>query len=465
MHRPPLWAEILVTITLPTARNECQWSVNNFWSCILDNLRAMERRYPIINLSAALMGKNPSDDIASASCNWAPTERQQSRWRLSKLHGNELDHIVVGLCHMRSVFSTCPRIHLHKYACIVSPIWFFACSCRVNIYEPSVCCAVSLLSAVFRIGLPSILIPNAMRDSKSLNPSFLVVMISSEDERVFFRDLSDLTLQIIFDAWWASMNLHLKQPIAWNNSGHVPVWWLYLHCGIEETGSPGIICIVCHQVLRHPSEHGTSSMGKHLLATAHIPKLNELTESEVTELTSWTVDETAVSILKRQGSWGITIVRSQRRIISDIPVHQCWPKWQNKRSKLAAKDFETSDCPQDAWNRYLMFGFVSAHSPWNAISYRERWRTYTALRDDLVLPSATTLSNICRRQYALTVGPIRKQLPSQNTVSSALDGWTPPNTLAITSVIAYYMDWNWALLEVHHAFHEIDHLFFSDFKS
>jgi hypothetical protein len=39
-------------------------------------------------------------------------------------------------------------------------------------------------------------------------------MISSKNERVFIRDLSDLTLQIIFDAWWASMNEGSKRPIA-----------------------------------------------------------------------------------------------------------------------------------------------------------------------------------------------------------------------------------------------------------
>jgi len=96
------------------------------------------------------------------------------------------------------------------------------------------------------------------------------------------------------------MNVGLKRPIACNNSRHVPSWRFYLHCGIEETGSLGIICIVCHQVLRHPSEHETSSMGKHFMPKAHIAKLNELTVSEVTELTSTTVDETALTILKRQ---------------------------------------------------------------------------------------------------------------------------------------------------------------------
>ena len=147
-----------------------------------------------------------------------------------------------------------------------------------------------------------------MSDTQSLNTSLLEVMITSKNERVFIRDLSDLTLQIIFDAWWASLNVGLKRPIAWKNSRHAPSWRFYLHCGIEETGSPGIICILCHQVLLHPLEHGTSSMGKHLPAKAHIARLNELLESEVSELTSSTVDETALAILKRQGSCGITIV-------------------------------------------------------------------------------------------------------------------------------------------------------------
>jgi hypothetical protein len=98
------------------------------------------------------------------------------------------------------------------------------------------------------------------------------------------------------------MNVGTMRPIAWNNVRHAPSWRFYLHCRIEESGSPDIICIVCHQVLHHPSEYGTRSMWKHLLAKAHIAKLHELTESEVTELTSSTVDETASTILKWQGS-------------------------------------------------------------------------------------------------------------------------------------------------------------------
>jgi hypothetical protein len=108
-----------------------------------------------------------------------------------------------------------------------------------------------------------------------------------------------------------------------------------------------------------------------------------------------------------------------------------------------------------------MLGFVLAHIPWNAISNLELRQPYKALSDDLVLPSATTLSNICQREYALTVDAIQKQLPIQNKVSLPLDGWTSMNKLAITSDIAYYMDRNWALRDVQLAFDEVDRLFCS----
>jgi len=157
-----------------------------------------------------------------------------------------------------------------------------------------------------------------MSDSKSLNTSLLEVMISSNNERVFICDLNDLTLQIIFDGWWASMNVGLKCSIACKNSRYVPSWRFYLHSGIEQTCSPGIIYIICHQVLHPPSEHGTSPMGKHLLAKAHITKLNEFTEMVVDEFTSSTVDEAALAILMWQGSRGITIVSSPMQFIVDI---------------------------------------------------------------------------------------------------------------------------------------------------
>jgi len=202
----------------------------------------------------------------------------------------------------------------------LTDLTFSACRSRVNIWDPAFCFTIRWHLAATRVGLPSYQILTLKLDSKSLNTSLLEVMICSNNEGVFICDLSDLNLQIIFDAWWGSMNVGSKCLIACDNSRLAPTWRFYLHCRIEETGSPGIICIVSHQVLRHPSEHGTSSLGTHLLAKAHIAKLNEITESEVTELTSFIVDETALVILRRQGSQGITIVSLQVKFVLVVQV-------------------------------------------------------------------------------------------------------------------------------------------------
>jgi len=145
-------------------------------------------------------------------------------------------------------------------------------------------------------------------------------MISFTNAHVIIHALNDLTARIIFHALRASRNACSKCPICWNDSRHAPLWWLYLHCRIEVTSSTGIIGIVSHQILRHPSKHGTSSMGKHMLAKAHIVKLNELTKSEVTKLTSSTVGERALSRLTRQGIHGISNVCSQWKFIFDIQI-------------------------------------------------------------------------------------------------------------------------------------------------
>jgi len=176
------------------------------------------------------------------------------------------------------------------------------------------------LLTVNQIELLRVQFPTAMSDTKSLNISMFEVMISSNNERVLIHDWSKLTFQKILDAWWASMNEDSKSPIDWNNYRLAPSWRFYLQCGIEKTGGPGIISIVCHQVLRHPSENGTNWMGKHLLANAHIANCNKLTVSEVTESTSSTIDEPALAIRMWQGCWGNLILSLQKTFKFTIQV-------------------------------------------------------------------------------------------------------------------------------------------------
>jgi hypothetical protein len=82
-------------------------------------------------------------------------------------------------------------------------------------------------------------------------------------------------------------------------------------------------------------------MGQHLLANPHIAKFNEQTESYVSLLTFNTIEETAVAMLKRPGSCGITIIRSQKKFIFHNSVLLIFPlladtMLQNRTKELSA---------------------------------------------------------------------------------------------------------------------------------
>jgi hypothetical protein len=63
------------------------------------------------------------------------------------------------------------------------------------------------------------------------------------------------------------------------------------------------------------------------------------------------------------------------------------------------------------------------------------------------------------------VDAIKKQLPSRKKISLACNEWMSMNKLAITSVIAYYIDPNWAMQKVQQAFDEVVSPFCSYFES
>jgi len=48
-------------------KDECQRSVNNFWHCVVENPRAVQRHCYIIVILAAILGKNAWDIIATLS--------------------------------------------------------------------------------------------------------------------------------------------------------------------------------------------------------------------------------------------------------------------------------------------------------------------------------------------------------------------------------------------------------------
>jgi hypothetical protein len=74
------------------------------------------------------------------------------------------------------------------------------------------------------------------------------------------------------------MNVETKHTVILRSSGYSPPWEFFKHCANEKKGIPGVICIVCYVVLAHPSEYGTTSMGKHLATKTHKAELNKSTE-------------------------------------------------------------------------------------------------------------------------------------------------------------------------------------------
>lgn len=168
--------------------------------------------------------------------------------------------------------------------------------------------------------------------------------------------------------------------------------------------------------------------------------------------------------MKKQECQRIRIVCFQRTFIFDIEVFLYQLNCHTTKYKPGAKDFLTAKFHVNTWDLYLILGCVSAQNSCNRISYLKRQQLYNALQSQLVLYSTSTCSSICQRECSLTVDAIYKQLPSRTKVSSALN-WLPSmNKLAITSVITWYMDWNWAFWVVQLAFNTVNSLLFSNFE-
>jgi hypothetical protein len=81
------------------------------------------------------------------------------------------------------------------------------------------------------------------------------------------------------------MNVDSKLSIASNNYPYGSWWRSYMHSSVQKPGNPGIICIVCLQVISHPSEDDPSFMVNQLLANSHIGKSNKLGNLKVYEST------------------------------------------------------------------------------------------------------------------------------------------------------------------------------------
>lgn len=116
---------------------------------------------------------------------------------------------------------------------------------------------------------------------------------------------------------------------------------------------------------------------------------------------------------------------------------------------------------QEIYNRYLLNAFVSTNMPFNMVT-DDHFRRFLRLcnsqmRDPVDPPCASTMRNRLAKEYSLTIQAIRNELPhGTRKISLAMDGWTSPNKLPITSMLAYYIDDDWNLREVQLGFDEVN---------
>jgi hypothetical protein len=134
------------------------------------------------------------------------------------------------------------------------------------------------------------------------------------------------------------------------------------------------------------------------------PRLNsvqsgliKLIESDITLWTRAGVNAQAMVGFKKKGSQGMMVASWSCSIQNITESSLNWHVWQTEHLKVADSDYPTVEFHHDTWNCQLMLGCVSAHIPWNVISNLELRQSFNALLSDLVLPSTSTLSNICHR--------------------------------------------------------------------
>jgi len=78
---PPVYAKIVATPSLPCPKNERQWSVNDFWLCMVENSMGVRWHWPINERSAVFLGRNAYNKIVTMSQN----ECERSINRASKI--------------------------------------------------------------------------------------------------------------------------------------------------------------------------------------------------------------------------------------------------------------------------------------------------------------------------------------------------------------------------------------------
>jgi len=76
------------TALLLCPRNERRLSINDFWPRIIESASAVQQHCAMVELSAAFLGENGCDNLASISKQWASTTSGLAFWEMHGLCGD-----------------------------------------------------------------------------------------------------------------------------------------------------------------------------------------------------------------------------------------------------------------------------------------------------------------------------------------------------------------------------------------
>jgi hypothetical protein len=103
---------------------------------------------------------------------------------------------------------------------------------------------------------------------------------------------------------------------------------------------------------------------------------------------------------------------------------------------------------QAQFDRFLLEAILATNIPFNAVNNVTFRRVFQYLKQDVLVPSPTTIRQRLQSLCKETEEKIRAEIPPTVKISLAADAWTSPNKIAFLGVVGYWITDDWQLRQV-----------------
>ena len=142
----------------------------------------------------------------------------------------------------------------------------------------------------------------------------LLVPTTRNGTHVYIRSPVDRQLMDAFDIWHVSCNWKPEKEnnrkygkLNWDSTKYSQSWEMFEQCAFVKDGYPQISCIVCLNLMQHPSINGNKTMNDHVEGAVHKKNIAKL------KLKHKAPDGNIVDLLAKQGIRGTKV--------GDLPVN------------------------------------------------------------------------------------------------------------------------------------------------